>query len=91
MTTENDQEVNVNDFGFTFTTENSIKKENEDNVGILHEKVEIQKQKLLDLKNLIWPLLIQLRKDPDKDVIKWPNRATALNTLMKRIDSIISD
>lgn len=80
----------INDFGFTTTTEDQIRKENEETLGAMHEKVENLKLRLVSMKNLIWPLLVQLRKDPENDVIKWPNRAAAINNLMKSIEAQVS-
>lgn len=45
------------------------------------------KEKLLAVEKLIIPLLVNLMKNPEKDTIKWPNRAPLIQ---KQIDKIIA-
>lgn len=45
-------------------------------------------EKLLKLEGLILPLLINLKKNPDKDVIKWPNRLPVIDAQIQKILAI---
>lgn len=64
------------DFGFTAVTENEL-----DVVREIHSKAEKTaseadrlQDKIDDLYNAIVPLLNNLKKNPEKDYIHWPNR-----------------
>ena len=73
------------DFGFTAVDEEAITS------PVLTETyttVEGEyKAKLKAVEQLIIPLLVNLMKNPDKDYIKWPNRAPQIQ---KQIDKILS-
>jgi hypothetical protein len=45
------------------------------------------KAKLVSVEKLIMPLLVNLLKNPEKDTIKWPNRAPIIQS---QIDKIIA-
>ena len=45
------------------------------------------KAKLVAIEKLIMPLLVNLLKNPEKDTIKWPNRAPIIQS---QIDKIIA-
>ena len=45
------------------------------------------KEKLIAVEKLIIPLLVNLMKNPEKDTIKWPNRAPMIE---KQIEKILS-
>lgn len=65
------------DFGFSTHTEAELTVEN--------------KKKLLGLKAMILPLLNNLMKDSDKDVIRWPNRKQKIEEFIKKIDDYIEN
>lgn len=46
------------------------------------------KEKLIKLEGLILPLLINLKKNPDKDIIKWPNRVPVIDSQIQKILAI---
>lgn len=46
------------------------------------------KEKLKNLEGLILPLLVNLRKNPEKDFINWPNRAPAIDKQIEKILNI---
>lgn len=52
--------------------------------GLIEKDV---KEKLLAVEKLIIPLLVNLMKNPEKDTIKWPNRAPLIQ---KQIDKILA-
>lgn len=59
------------DFGFSMITENEL-------------PVREDKTKLIQLRDMIMPLLVNLKQNPDKDFISWPGKQR-----IKSIDSFI--
>lgn len=57
------------DFGFTAVTEEEL-----ETVQSLDERIYDQTDRLERLYNAIIPLLNNLKKNPEKDYILWPNR-----------------
>jgi hypothetical protein len=68
-----------NDFGFTFADEESF--------------VKPDNTKLLELRAMIIPLLNNLKKNPDKDIIQWPgkDRIKRIDIFIARMDKLIND
>lgn len=66
----------VDDFGFTFSDTTEIKAEAEDKVA--------------GLRNMIMPLLNNLKKNPEKDTIVWPDREKKINDFIKKMDKYIA-
>jgi len=66
-----------NDFDFGFTTEDEIK--NNEN-------------KVQGLRDMIMPLLINLKQNPDKDIIKWAgaDRIKQIDGFIKKMDAYIN-
>lgn len=62
------------DWDFGFTSEEEIKELTSTEVN----------SKLVEMKNMIMPLLENLKKNPDKDVIKWEGKQR-----VKQIDAFI--
>lgn len=62
-------------------------------INIAMDQFEQQKQdlklsyknKLEEIENLILPLLVNLTKNPEKQYIKWPNRAEAVQVHINKI------
>lgn len=46
------------------------------------------KDKLVQVEKLIMPLLVNLMKNPEKDTIKWPNRAPMIEKQIEKILAI---
>lgn len=46
---------------------------------------EQYKKKIRDVESLVLPLLINLTKNPEREYIKWPNRAQAVQAQIDRI------
>jgi hypothetical protein len=82
--------VNIEDFGFSMVSEDDIKASEKAKADKVSDEHTVTQLKLRDLKNRIWPLLEGLKKDPQKDVIKWPNRVTVITRVMKDIEDIIA-
>jgi hypothetical protein len=85
----NTPKVDVNDFGFVSLSEEDIKNETNLTISTLNGKLEETQLKLVKMKKLIWPLLENLKRDPHKEIIKWPDRTEPLNKLMRDIDALL--
>jgi len=70
------------DFGFSFENDEPLDK------GSDSEIEERYKAKLLELENLILPLLNNLMKNPEKAYIKWENRTEVIQKQMEKILAI---
>lgn len=46
------------------------------------------RDKLLQVEKLILPLLVNLKKNPEKEYIKWPNRVAAIDSQIEKILAI---
>jgi len=81
----------LNDFGFSAMTEEELKQYEK----FLEEQIEqykySHKEKLNELYQLFVPLLNNLKKDPDKEYIYWPNRADKINEFIRKIEAYISE
>jgi hypothetical protein len=75
------------DFGFSFSDEEEIVSTNTEYAS-LNEQVDDLKQRLQALNKIFMPLLENLAKDPDKPMIKWPNRKEIIEKQMKRLKQI---
>lgn len=67
------------DFSFTFEDE-TVSGDNE--IAILNKKIE-------QLRMSIQTLLDNLKKDPDKAIIKWPNRLDDIKKFEEKIAKIL--
>ena len=78
------------DFGFTAVTEDELDvvKKTKDTVNDA-EKLATSTQDTLDkLYNAIVPLLTNLKKDPEKEYILWPNRLEKVEQFEDHIQEI---
>lgn len=75
------------DFGFTFADENDIVEENKE-YSSLQEEVDDLKKRLAAVNKIFMPLLENLAKDPDKPMIKWPNRKEQIDKQIKKLKSL---
>jgi hypothetical protein len=55
------------------------------NRGSNEDCVDILKTKMRQVESLILPLLLNLKKDADKDYIFWPNRTPIIDQQIQRI------
>lgn len=69
------------DFGFTTITE-------EDLSNPYETQLFEYKHKLKELEKIIIPLLMNLMRNPQADIIKWPNRKPILEEKIKEILSL---
>lgn len=68
-----------NDLGFTFVDESEISKSAD---------LDELKIRLTKLRKMFLPLLENLNKNPDKDMIKWPNRKELLDKQIKLLKEL---
>lgn len=68
-----------NDFGFSFVDEDSLTSE--------QDLIDLQ-NRLKELRSMFLPLLENLNKNTDKDMIKWPNRKQLLDKHIKRLKEL---
>jgi hypothetical protein len=65
------------DFGFTTSSEEDIKQEGNDKVRAMYDA--------------IMPLLLNLKKDADKNpIINWPDRANKIDQFIAKLNKILS-
>jgi hypothetical protein len=71
------------DFDFGFTTIHAD--------DLPHDKEAELTAALQKLYNSILPLLQNLKSQPEKDYIMWPDRTTKITAFKKKIDNIVKD
>ena len=84
------------DFGFSFIDESEIdseiKRVAEDAAEEAAAQVEMSdKERLLQVEKLILPFLTNLTKDPEKVMIKWPNRKEVVEKQISKLLKITRD
>jgi len=79
------------DFGFTAVTEDDLQvvETSRTYVQELEEKLEKVDKKALTLYNAIIPLLDNLRKNPEKEYILWPNRVSKIDAFQDKLLEIL--
>lgn len=75
------------DFGFTFANEDEIVTTNQE-FSSLADQVQDLKMRLQAVNKIFMPLLINLSKDPDKPMIKWPNRKEMIEKQIKKLNQL---
>ena len=78
------------DFGFTLVDEDELDtvQEIEKKVSETSSTAESTQDKLDKLFNAIQPLLTNLKKNPEKELIKWPNRVEKIEKFEDLIQGI---
>lgn len=74
-----------NDFGFTFTDEDEI---TTPVYSSLNDQVDDLKKRLHAVEKIFLPLLENLARDPDKAIIRWPNRKEVIDRQIKKLKSL---
>ena len=85
------EETEIYDFGFSIQSEDDVKKMEKEALNLKTNELTETQRKLIGLKNMIWPLLQGLKKDPFKAYIWWPNRTEKVNDFQKRIEDFIQE
>jgi hypothetical protein len=81
------------DFGFSFHDESEIDDQINDAAAAARKEAATEtettyKQKLSAVEAIIVPFLQNLMKDPEKVMIRWPNRKEVVEAQLKKILSI---
>jgi len=78
------------DFGFTLVDENELEvvQQAQSQVASVSSSVEETQDKLDKLYNAIQPLLNNLKMNPEKEYILWPNRTEKIEQFEDHIQSI---
>lgn len=78
------------DFGFTLVDEDELEvvQQATAQVASVSSSVETTQQKLDALFNAIQPLLNNLKQNPEKEYIKWPNRLEKIEQFEDVIQNI---
>ena len=73
------------DFGFTFANESEIQQ-------VAVQDADAANQELTDKLQMMYdsviPLLKNLSKNPEQDIIKWPNRKAKITEFKNKLDKI---
>ena len=73
--------IEDHDFGFDFQ---------DDMTEHLTSKADAAESKAQALYNAIMPLLNNLKKNPDKTTIVWPDRQKKIDDFIKKLDNILN-
>lgn len=79
----------INDFGFSIVSEDELKAYEKQLEEQLTTNINLVKNKLEGLRDLYAPLLENLKRDPDKQYIYWPNRTEKIDKFVEKIESYI--
>ena len=81
------------DFGFTAVDEDELQAVQDAQKAAGDNEVDAKtaQEKLDKLYNAILPLLSNLKKNPDKDYIYWPNRVGKVDEFENMITKIVKD
>ena len=79
------------DFGFTAVDESELEavQQISTKASSTEAEVKVLEDKLNDLYNAILPLLSNLKKNPEKEYILWPNRTEKIEAFEDHISRII--
>jgi hypothetical protein len=80
------------DFGFTAVTEEELATVQESQVEVtsLEGRVKDLDTRLTTLYNAVIPLLNNLRANPEKDYIYWPNREAKIDAFETKLSDIVN-
>ena len=78
------------DFGFTAVTEDELDvvKKNQTTVNKAEKLATTTQDRLDKLYNAIVPLLNNLKKNPEKEYIHWPNRTAIIDKQIEKIRAV---
>ena len=79
---------NIFDFGFTAVAEEDLDATKQ--VDVAYKQAAEHEDKLNKLYEAILPLLHNLKKNPEKEYIKWPNRIKKVEEFEKYISDIVN-
>ena len=78
------------DFGFTAVDENELEavQKEQEKAATINETAKSNQKQLDDLYNAIVPLLNNLKKNPQKEYILWPNRLAKVEEFETHLQKI---
>ena len=85
------------DFGFTAVDEADLglTKQNaqdlEDEIELLKSELKNSKESMEAMRKLIMPLLNNLMKNPEKEMIHWPDREQKIKQFIKKINEYFGE
>lgn len=81
------------DFGFTAVSEDDLQvvESSRSQVEDMESQVKELDKRANDLYNAILPLLDNLKKNPEKDYLYWPNRVDTVNKFEQVLRDIMVD
>jgi len=85
------------DFGFTAVDETDLglSKQNveslEDEIELLKSELKSTKESMEDIRKLVMPLLNNLMKNPEKEMIHWPDREQKIKQFIKKINEYFGE
>jgi hypothetical protein len=74
------------DFGFTAVTTDEL-----DEVRAVRGNADEWQQKAQSIYNMILPLLTNLKQNPEKDYIHWPNRTEKIEQFQQKLLSVLNE
>ncbi len=80
------------DFGFSLVDEDELKayeKELEQRLELIDVTASEYRNRLIQLRDIILPLLVGLTEDPTKKFVLWPSRAAKVQILITKINEIM--
>ena len=84
------QEQVEDDFGWDDITAVNEPQDHQGEIKALNKEIEELLSRLSSVDKMISPLFDNLMKDPDKPMIKWPDRLPILKARLKEFKSLVS-
>lgn len=89
------------DFGFSTISEEELKQQElqakeeatraKKKLASLQSQESESRKKLVQMHQMIMPLLNNLKKNPENEIIKWPNRAEKINEFIQKLDKLLEE
>lgn len=83
----------LNDFGFTAINEDELQsvESSRNQVEEMQQKLKQVDNKAKRLYDVITPLLENLKKNPEKEYILWPDRVSKIDAFQQKLTVILHD
>jgi len=78
------------DFGFTFEDENDLVAPIKQQAEQAVETAESAQAKAQAMYESILPLLTNLKKNPESEIIRWPNRTERIDSFIEHLNNILN-
>lgn len=77
--------IEEDDFDFGFTFANDMAEE----LQTTTSELERHQNKAQEIVNMVMPLLNNLKKNPEKPTIVWPDREKKINDFIKKMNDVL--